>query len=71
MINGNAAQSVSSGTYFAVQFLKECTPTTLTITNSTTVTGQAIPAGTIMYGDITAITGDASTLYVLYKGNPA
>tara|TARA_R110002050_G_scaffold69859_2_gene151012 strand:- start:2006 stop:2506 length:501 start_codon:yes stop_codon:yes gene_type:complete len=71
MINGNAAQSESAGTYFAVQFLKACTPTTLTIGSSTTVTGQEIPAGTIIYGDITAITGDSGALYVLYKGNPA
>ena len=70
MINGNAAQSVSAGTYFAVQFLKACTPTALTIGSSTTVTGQEIPAGTILYGDITAITGDSGALYVLYKGNP-
>tara|TARA_R110002012_G_scaffold2124_9_gene10207 strand:+ start:20774 stop:21355 length:582 start_codon:yes stop_codon:yes gene_type:complete len=71
MINGNAAQSESAGTYFAVQFLKACTPTTLTIGSSTTVTGQEVPAGTIIYGDITAITGDSGALYVLYKGNPA
>ena len=70
-INGSAAQSESAGTYFAVQFLKACTPTTLTISSSTTVTGQEIPAGTIIYGDITAITGDSGALYVLYKGNPA
>mgnify|MGYP005711643815 FL=1 len=71
MINGNAAQSVHAGTYFAVQFLKACTPTALTIGNSTTVTGQEIPAGTILYGEITAITGDSGALYVLYKGDPA
>ena len=71
MISGSAAQSVSTGTYFAVQFLKACTPTGLTITNSTEVTGVEIPAGTIIYGDVTAITGDSSAFYVLYKGNPA
>ena len=71
MISGNAAQSVSAGTYFAVQFLKACTPTALTIGSSTTVTGTEIPAGTIIYGDITAITGDSAAFYVLYKGNPA
>ena len=73
MVSGNAAQSVSAGTYFAVQFLKACTPTTLTMGGgtSTTVTGQEIPAGTILYGDITAITGDSGAFYVLYKGNPA
>lgn len=72
MVSGNAAQSVSAGTYFAVQFLKACTPTTLTMGGgtSTTVTGQEIPAGTILYGDITAITGDSGAFYVLYKGNP-
>ena len=70
MISGNAAQSVSAGTYFAVQFLKACTPTALTIGSSTTVTGTEIPAGTILYGDITAITGDSGAFYVLYKGDP-
>jgi len=67
-IAGNAAQSVSTGTYFAVYFVKDTTPTTLTITNSTTVTGQLYPAGTWIYGDITAITGDSSGMYILYKG---
>ena len=71
MVSGNAAQSESTGTYFAVQFLKACTPTNLVITNSTEVTGVEIPAGTIIYGDVTAITGDSSAFYVLYKGNPA
>ena len=71
MISGSAAQSVSTGTYFAVQFLKACTPTGLTITNSTEVTGVEIPAGTILYGDIQQITGDSGAFYVLYKGNPA
>lgn len=67
-IAGNAAQSVSTGTYFAVYFVKDTTPTALTITNSTTVTGQLYPAGTWIYGDVTAITGDSSGMYILYKG---
>ena len=67
-ISGNAAQSESSGTYFAVYFVKDTTPTTLTIGSSTTVTGQLYPAGTWIYGDITAITGDSSGMYILYKG---
>lgn len=71
MINGNAAQSESAGTYFAVQFLKACTPTNLVIGTSTEVTGVEIPAGTILYGDIQQITGDSGAFYVLYKGNPA
>jgi hypothetical protein len=71
MVSGAGAQSETSGTYFAVHFLTACTPTVLTITNSTTVTGTEIPAGTVLYGDVTAITGDASAFYVLYKGDPA
>ena len=67
MITGNAAQSVASGTYFAVQFVTACTPTALTISNSTTVTGVAHPAGTIIYGDITAITAGGGETYILYK----
>ena len=71
MINGNAAQSESAGTYFADQFLKACTPTNLVIGTSTEVTGVEIPAGTILYGDIQQITGDSGAFYVLYNGNPA
>ena len=70
MISGNAAQTPSAGTYFAVQFLKACTPTAFTATSSTLVTGQEIPAGAIIYGDILTITGDSGALYVLYKGSP-
>ena len=71
MVSGNAAQSESAGTYFAVQFLKACTPTNLVIGSSTEVTGVEIPAGTILYGDIQQITGDSGAFYVLYNGNPA
>ena len=71
MISGDAAQSVSAGTYFAVQFIKATTPTTLTMTGSTTVADVEFPAGTVIYGDVTAITGDANAFYALYLGNPA
>ena len=71
MVSGGAVQSVSSGTYFAVQFIKATTPATFTIQGSTTVTGVEFPAGTIIYGDVTAITGDANGCYALYLGNPA
>ena len=67
MITGNAAQSVDKGTYFAVQFVTNCTPTTLTITNSTTVTSVQHSKGTIIYGDITAITAGSGETYILYK----
>ena len=67
MVTGNAATTAPSGTYYAVQFIANCTPTTLTITNSTTVVGVPHKAGTIIYGDITAITGAATDTYLLYK----
>jgi hypothetical protein len=70
-ISGAAAQSGSAGTYWAVYFISATTPTQLDIDASTTVTGVTYPAGTWLYGDIRAITGDASGLYTLYKGNPA
>tara|TARA_R110002012_G_scaffold200382_1_gene369347 strand:+ start:2105 stop:2560 length:456 start_codon:yes stop_codon:yes gene_type:complete len=70
MINGTDPQSEVSGTYFAVQFITECTLTTFTMENSTTVTG-VFPAGTVIYGDVRTITASASNIYVLYKGNPA
>ena len=70
-ISGNGAQSESAGTYCAVYFVGATTPTTLTIGSSTTVASVVYPAGTWLYGDIEAITGDSSALYTLYKGNPA
>ncbi len=71
VISGATPQSETTGTYFAVQFIKATTPTAFTATSSTLVTGQEYPAGTIIYGDILTITGDASGMYALYKGNPA
>ena len=71
MIAGSAAQtSITAGTYYAVQFIKATTTSAFTMANSTTVAATAFPAGTIVYGDITAITGDTDGLYILYKGNP-
>ena len=67
MITGNAATTAGAGTYFAVQFVTNCTPTTLTITNSTTVTSVQHSKGTIIYGDITAITAGSGETYILYK----
>ena len=67
MVTGNANTTAPSGVYYAVQFITDCTPTTLTITNSTTVTGVKHKAGTVIYGDITAITCGSSETYLLYK----
>ena len=62
MISGNAAQTQSSGTYYA-----DCTPTAFTALNSTLITGVVYPAGTIIYADITAITCGSNEVYALYK----
>ena len=70
-ISGTTAVSVSAGTYCAVNFIKASTPGTLTIPSQTTIAAVEYPAGTWIYGDITDITCNAGSLYVLYKGNPA
>ena len=67
MVTGTGATTAASGTYFAVQFVTACTPTTLTISNSTTVTSVTHIAGTVIYGDITAITAGSGETYILYK----
>lgn len=60
------ARTFDSGTYYAVQFITDTVVQGLTITSSTTKTGT-YPAGSVIYGDITAIQGTASDIYVLYK----
>ena len=67
MINGTAAQSVSSGTYYAVQFITDCTPTAFTATNSTLLASVLYPAGTVLYLDVLTITCGSSEVYTLYK----
>ena len=66
MITGTGAQSVASGTYFAVHFVTDCTLTVFTATNSTAVT-VLHKAGSTVYGDILTITAGASETYMLYK----
>ena len=66
MITGSAAQSVSAGTYFAVHFVTECTLTTFTATNCTTVT-VVHAAGSTVYADILTITASSGNTYMLYK----
>tara|TARA_R110002074_G_C12312865_1_gene646194 strand:- start:248 stop:535 length:288 start_codon:yes stop_codon:yes gene_type:complete len=60
-------ETPSAGTYYAIQFITDCTPTVFTASNSTLATGVLYPAGTIMYCDVTAITGSANSIYSLYK----
>lgn len=59
-----AASSAQTGENFcAVQFLAEGTFTALTGTDMTgTWTGVTIPAGTVIYGHITAYTADVATI---------
>jgi len=67
MVSGADVETASSGTYAAVQFIAACTPTVFTMTSSTTIVDVEILAGTIIYGDITAITGDGDAFYILYN----
>ena len=67
MVSGTAAQSEDSGTYYAVQFVTDCTPTAFTATNCTLVTGVQFPAGTVVYADVLTITCGTSEVYALYK----
>tara|TARA_R110002012_G_scaffold138562_1_gene295360 strand:- start:564 stop:851 length:288 start_codon:yes stop_codon:yes gene_type:complete len=66
MVTGTGNTTATSGTYFAVHFVTDCTLTTFTVTNSTTVT-VTHKAGSTVYGDITAITAGSSETYMLYK----
>tara|TARA_R110000765_G_scaffold130658_2_gene229196 strand:- start:395 stop:1621 length:1227 start_codon:yes stop_codon:yes gene_type:complete len=75
-VEGNTAISVSGGTYCALYFIRDTSPATLVIASGGTSpvaggTTVEYPAGTWLYGDITAITGDANGLYILYLGNPS
>ena len=68
IVTGTTAVTASADTYYAVQFITNCTPTVLTITDGDgTFTGVTYTAGTVVYGDITAITAGASETYILYK----
>lgn len=68
IVTGTTAISVASGTYFAIQFITDCTPTAFTMADGEgTFTGVTYPAGSTVFGDITAITAGASQTYILYK----
>tara|TARA_R110000851_G_scaffold117849_8_gene244891 strand:+ start:2563 stop:2820 length:258 start_codon:yes stop_codon:yes gene_type:complete len=66
-VSGTSAETAVSGTYFAVQFITECTTTAFTAQNSVTVAAVTYPAGVVVYGNITAITCSADNIYILYK----
>lgn len=65
--SNGSAQTYTPGTYYAIQFITEVTPTVLTATNSSLATGVAYPAGTVLYCDITAITCPSGSIISLYK----
>ena len=66
MIKGTAAQTPSAGTYYAVQFITDCTTTAFTATTSTLI-NTLYPAGTVLYVDVLTITCGANEVYALYK----
>jgi len=64
--NDDTVRTFSAGTYYAVQFVTECVIQTLTMENSVTL-ATTYPAGSVLYGDITAITGTTGDIYILYR----
>ena len=68
MIKGTAAQTETTGTYYALQCITNCTFDTLTGTGCTLLTSVLFPAGTIIYADILTVTAnDSAEVYALYK----
>lgn len=58
----------TTGSFYAVQFITDCTPTTFTVADGTgTYTGVTYKAGTIVYGDITAVTVGSGETFIAYK----
>jgi hypothetical protein len=57
-----------TGSFYAVQFITDCRPTTFTVVDGTgTYSGVTYTAGTVVFGDITAITVGASETVIAYK----
>ena len=68
MVTGTTAVTASAGTYYAIQFVTDCTPTTFTVAKGEgTYSGLTYKAGTTYMFDVTAITVAAGESYVLYK----
>jgi len=66
IVTGTAA---TTGEFFGVECITACTFDTFTMANSTgTFTGIAYPVGTIIYGDITALTANGvGEIYIAFK----
>ncbi len=68
IVTGTTVVTATPGTYFAIQFITDCTPTAFTISDGEgTYTGITYAAGTTLFGNVTAITAGASETYILYK----
>lgn len=66
-VTGTAVQSEDPGTYFAVQFVTECTTSAFRFYNSETQDITTFPAGLVVYGDVASIICSANNVYILYK----
>ena len=66
VVTGTAA---TTGKFYGVQCITACTFDVFTMANSTgTFTGIAYPIGTVIYGDITALTANgAGEIYIAFK----
>ena len=59
--------TATTGSFYAAQFITDCTPTVFTIADGTgTYSAITYKAGTVVYGDITAITPAAGETVILY-----
>ena len=68
MVSDGSAQSVTTETYYAVQFITDCTPTVFTIDGGDgTFSGITYSAGIIVYGDVRTITCGSGEAFILYK----
>ena len=56
------------GSFYAVQFITNCTPASFVVADGTgTYEGITYAAGTVVYGDITSIRLTGSETAILYK----
>lgn len=59
--------TATTGSFYAAQFITDCTPSVFTIADGTgTYSAILYKAGTVVYGDITAITPAAGETVILY-----
>jgi len=59
--------TATSGTYYAIHFLTDCTPTAFTATSSELSTNVTYPSGTVIYCNVTQIQCTADQAFILYK----